>query len=266
MLALPADSTFSRTNHRFVEVAYERLCREFRIPPSCDFTNWDGKIVLHRNPGNGTTSSLLLALGLPNLARRGLTILPTPYVYSILGSQVDVRSSILGNSGSAVEAQQEFLQHVEECIVLPDISKSVQWYQLAVDEAKVRLNLAISPGAWLLPARMVLNTESVHGYNNALQRTGDGMRLGVNTDVNLESKKVGVHDMEGPSPNTHRPIGTSTTAPAPRPKTNRSAATSTSTPPTPPEPSAPTSSHEAQKIAVITVTALGGFVASRYLL
>ena len=59
------------------------------------------------------------------------------FVYCVLGAQVNVRSSILGDGGRAKEAQSEFLVLVEDAIRTPDISKSVQRYQLAIDEAKV---------------------------------------------------------------------------------------------------------------------------------
>ena len=67
-----------------------------------------------------------------------------------------------------------------------DISKSVQRFQLAVQEAKVKLDLAISPGTWLMPSRMVINTEGTVGYNNKLKRVTTSMKLGVNSDVNAE--------------------------------------------------------------------------------
>jgi len=48
-----------------------------------------------------------------------------------------------------------------------------------VDEAMVRLNLAVAPNAWLMPARMVINTESTIGYNNKLkQAVGVGDETG----------------------------------------------------------------------------------------
>ena len=62
-------------------------------------------------------------------------------------------------------------------ISMPGISKSVQRYQLAVDEAKVRLDFVVAPGTWLMPSRMVINTESVVGYNNKLKQTGAGMMM-----------------------------------------------------------------------------------------
>ena len=83
------------------------------------------------------------------------------FFYCILGTQVNVRSSILGEGGRAKEAQTEFLTLMEDAIRQTDLAKSVQRYQLAVDEAKVRLKLAVCPVAWLMPARMIINTESI---------------------------------------------------------------------------------------------------------
>ena len=107
------------------------------------------------------------------------------FCYAILGSQVDVRSSISGSQGSAIETQRQFLSMVEDAIRNPNISKSVQRFQLAIQSAKVRLDLAISPGLWLLPSKMVVNTESVVGYNNKLKKATTFMRIGVNSDLNI---------------------------------------------------------------------------------
>ncbi|KAL9987183.1 hypothetical protein ACROYT_G001442 [Oculina patagonica] len=141
------------------------------------------------------------------------------FVYCILGSQVNVRSSILGTGGRAKEAQSEFLVLVEDAIRQPDLAKSVQRYQLAIDQAKVRLNLAVCPGAWLMPARMVINTESVVGYNNQLKQAVVGMKLGVNDEVNKATKKAALKLMAGGKskinpPNSHpsNPIHKSATA------------------------------------------------------
>ena len=130
------------------------------------------------------------------------------FVYCVLGSQVNVRSSILGSGGRAKEAQSEFLVLVEDAIRQPDLAKSVQRYQLAIDEAEVRLNLAVCPGAWLMPARMLINTESTAGYNNQLKQAVQGMKLGINNGVNTSTKKAALQLMAGGKskinpPNSH---------------------------------------------------------------
>ena len=111
------------------------------------------------------------------------------FCYAILGSQVDVRSSIAGSQGSAIETQRQFLSMVEDAIRNPNISKSVQRFQLAIESAKVRLDLAISPGLWLLPSKMVVNTESVVGYNNKLKKASIFMKIGVNSDLNIPVRR-----------------------------------------------------------------------------
>ena len=111
------------------------------------------------------------------------------FCYAILGSQVDVRSSISGSQGSAIETQRQFLAMIEDAIRNPDISKSVQRFQLAIESSKVRLDLAISPGLWLLPSKMVVNTESVVGYNNKLKKATSFMRIGVNSDLNIPVRR-----------------------------------------------------------------------------
>ena len=137
--------------------------------------------------------------GLTNAGQARLNQSIEALVYCVLGAQVNVRSSILGNTGSAQEVRQEFLVLLEDSIKQPDISKSVQRFQLAVQEAKVKLDLAVSPGTWLMPSKMVINTESTIGYNNRLKRVEPSMKLGVNTDVNSKSAPVGIKHNLGKS-------------------------------------------------------------------
>ena len=80
-------------------------------------------------------------------------------VYCVLGSQVKTRSTIVGASGSAVETRQMFRQLLEETIVVNDISTGIQNYQRALSDARAQLNLAVAPGLWLLPSRLVINSE-----------------------------------------------------------------------------------------------------------
>ncbi|PFX21218.1 hypothetical protein AWC38_SpisGene14301 [Stylophora pistillata] len=148
------------------------------------------------------------------------------FVYCILGSQVDVISSILGLSGSAKEAQSEFLVLVEDAITMTDISKSVQRVQLAIDEAKVRLCLAISPSNWLMPSNLVLNTQSTVGYNNKLKKASSDMRFGVNKSVDLDMKSVGVKHMNRGSSKIKRPTSQKTSTEVQSETTNTSASDS----------------------------------------
>ena len=121
------------------------------------------------------------------------------FVYCVLGAQVNIRSGIVGDSGGAVEAQGEMLKLFESAVIEENLSTSVQRYQLAVQDAKLRLDLAIAPGIWLIPSNLVINTESIVGYNNELQKASDDMKFGVNVGVNEKSKGVGIKHNLGDS-------------------------------------------------------------------
>ena len=108
----------------------------------------------------------------------------------MMGAQVKTRNSIVGGGGGAIETQQEFLS-LQSSVIENDITNSVQRYQMATQEAKLRLDLAIAPGVWLMPSDMIINTESVVGYNNKLMKATEGMKFGANADVNLETKGGG---------------------------------------------------------------------------
>ena len=257
--ALPGDPPFNVSNNPYDIASYKKICAEFRIDPSSDFrftggkNNGLGNVYIWPGPEDGgfsypgwmkfsdegakSINGNLIAFIEPDdieqyawftpinssgLTQAGLSRINQSieaFVYCILGSQVNVRSSILGEGGRAKEAQTEFLNLVEDAIRQPDLAQSVQRYQLAVDEAKVRLNLAVCPGAWLTPARMIINTESTVGYNNYLKQAIPTMKLGVNNDANPGTKKAALKLMEGgPSkinpPNSHpsNPIHKAATA------------------------------------------------------
>ena len=247
MSALPGDPTFNPLNNHYDVASYKRICPKFGIEPSSDFRftvgknhglgRVNGEMQLDfkypgwmkfsdeggdANKGNrvsyirpdavaATQYDWFAPKTAAGLTQAGLSRINQSieaFVYCILGAQVNVRSSILGEGGRAKEAQTELLTLMEDAIRQTDLAKSVQRYQLAVDEAKVRLNLAVCPGAWLMPARMIINTESIVGSNNKLMQAKAGIKLGVNNVVNLGTKTAALQLMDGGSsrinpPNSH---------------------------------------------------------------
>ena len=236
MSALPGDPTFNPLNNHYDVASYKRICAEFGIDPSSDFRfiigknhrlgrvngdmqldfKYPGWMKFSNEGGDANKGNRVsyirpdavaatqcdwfaskTAAGLTQAGLSRINQLIEAFVYCILGVQVNVRSSILGQGGRAKEAQTEFLTLMEDSIRQTDLAQSVQRYQLAVDEAKVRLNLAVCPRAWLMPATMIINTESIVGYNNKLMQAKAGMKLGVNNDVNLGTKKAALQLMDG---------------------------------------------------------------------
>ena len=131
------------------------------------------------------------------------------FAYCILGAQANTRSSILGSAGTVRNTQTDFLVLIEDALKNITVSNGLIKYQNAIEQTKVRLDFAVARGVLLLPSHMIINTESVVGYNNNLTRTTDDMKLGVNNQVNLGTKKASLKLMAGgPSkvkpPNSHQ--------------------------------------------------------------
>ena len=106
------------------------------------------------------------------------------FVYCVLGTQVNMRSSITGQSGSAQEVKQELITLFEKAIIEEELSVSAQRYQTAIQSSRAKLDFALAPGLWLLPSDLEINLTRKVGYNNFLQKATEDMKLGVN-DVNL---------------------------------------------------------------------------------
>ena len=90
------------------------------------------------------------------------------FCYSVLGAQANSHTSIIGDSGSAKNTQLDFLILVEDAIKTLDASNGPVKYQDAIKRTKTRLDFAIARGVLLMPSRMIVNTESIVGYNNNL--------------------------------------------------------------------------------------------------
>ena len=117
--------------------------------------------------------------------------------YYILGAQANTRSSIIGSTGTARNTQTDFLVLFEDAIRTLTVSNGPIKYQNAIEKTKVRLNFAIARGVLLLPSQMIINTESIVGYNNNLTKATDDMKLGVNNHVNLGTHKASLKPMAG---------------------------------------------------------------------
>ena len=91
------------------------------------------------------------------------------FLYCVLGTQVNVRSSILGSGGRAREAQSEFLVLMESAITArPGRERAKVPARGGPSEGQAQSRGC--PMAWLMPAQMIINTASTIGYNNKLKQ------------------------------------------------------------------------------------------------
>ena len=145
--ALPDDPTFNQKDNKYNITAYKKICDEFGVDPGADcpistdydypdpdLALFDDERITDRSDENYKANGISFVRNddgadiqyehfVPN-SFQGLTQVGLSYinqsieafVYCILGSQVNVRSSILGKGGRAKEAQSEFLTLMEDAI------------------------------------------------------------------------------------------------------------------------------------------------------
>ena len=241
--ALPGDPTFDQFNNKYDVASYKRICAEFGVDPSSDFRYTAGT-----NHGLGSVYIWVSNVG----PSKTYTSYPGHDKFSDEGGTASKGTLIQYIEPDNVANRQSdfFCPNVAEGLTqagLSRINQSIEVFVYCVLGSQV--NFAVCPGAWLMPARMVINMERVTGYNNQLKQAVPGMKLGVNDEVNKSTKKSGLKLMAGgPTkinpPNSHpsNPIHKEATQPEEQ------------TPQTPqPEEQKPdsTETHENNKAAVV---------------
>ena len=102
------------------------------------------------------------------------------YAYLILSSQASARSSIIGNTVSALTAQSAFLNNFENVVNRRvDIREDIKRYQDTLSYASSKVDYSMGENIYMLPSDMNLNirSETVE-YNNKILISDGKFSLG----------------------------------------------------------------------------------------
>ena len=133
------------------------------------------------------------------------------YVYLVLTSQVQARSTIVGNSAPDVDAQQA-LKGMFKALINEDysIGIDIERYQGVLEQALSKVDFSVGIGIYMLPSNLNLSIGKTKGYNNKILVGNTDMKIGSNSDINRDHEKLTSSDV----PNTvipaarHDPVGT----------------------------------------------------------
>src|SRR6185436_7344860 len=99
------------------------------------------------------------------------------YVYCVLGSQAQTRSSIL----TSPETQQTFVDLLEQDIKsLFSIPESIARYENAITNTNVKIDYVIGIGLYMIPSDLVLKVGQVTKYNNNILIADESLKIGYN--------------------------------------------------------------------------------------
>ena len=131
------------------------------------------------------------------------------YVYLVLTSQVQARSSIVGNSAPAVDSQIA-LKGMFKALVneVYSIDNDIERYQGVLEHALSKVDFLVGIGIYMLPSNLNLSIGKMKGYNNKILVSKTDMKIGSNRVINRDHKKLTPPDV----PNTvipaarHNPV------------------------------------------------------------
>ena len=117
----------------------------------------------------------------------------TAYVYLVPTSQIHARSSIVGNSAPAVDAQKVF-KSTFKALINEDysIAIDIERYQEVLEHALSKVDFSMGTGIYMLPSNLILSIGKTKGCNNKILVSNTGMKIGSNRDINKDRKKLPV--------------------------------------------------------------------------
>ena len=118
------------------------------------------------------------------------------YAYLILSSQASARSSIVGNTASALTAQSAFLNNFENVVNRRvDIREDIKRYQDTLSYPSSKVDYSVSEHLCMLPSDMTLKIRpGTVRYNNKILVSDEKFILGKNEKVNsLETPAIKNH-------------------------------------------------------------------------
>ena len=115
------------------------------------------------------------------------------YVYLVLTSQIHARSSIVGNSAPAVDAQKVF-NSAFKALINEDysIAIDIERYQGVLEHALSKVDFSMGTSMYMLPSNLNLSVGKTKGQNNKILVSNTGMKIGSNRDINKDRKKLPV--------------------------------------------------------------------------
>ena len=118
------------------------------------------------------------------------------YAYLILSSQASARSSIVGNTASALTAQSAFLNNFEDIVNhRVNIQEDIKRYQDTLSYALSKVDYSVGESIYILPSdlKLKIKTGTVE-YNNKILVSNGNFILGKNEKVNsLETPAIKNH-------------------------------------------------------------------------
>ena len=196
-MSLPHKTGFNAADNPYTESEFLKICEDYRVPND-PMRYRDGKFYWSYQRGIGWPNDYLgpdsmtkwiiqKLMGFTDVGLLRISESVRAYAYLILSSQASARSSIVGNSASALTGQSAFLNNFEDIVNRKvDVREDIEHYQNTLSYASSKVDYSIGESIYRLPSDMTLKIKpGTVGYNNKILVSDGKFSLGKNDEVNL---------------------------------------------------------------------------------
>ena len=194
---LPHDTGFNAADNPYTESEFLKICEDYRVPNDPmkyrdEKFYWTFQRGVHWPDDyiglDSMTRWILEKLvGFTDIGLLRISESVRAYAYLIFSSQVSARSSIVGNTASALTAQSAFLNNFEDIVNRRvNIQEDIKRYQDTLSYASSKVDYSMGWNIYMLPGNMELKIKTgTVGYNNKILISDGNFGLGKNDEVNL---------------------------------------------------------------------------------
>ena len=196
-MPLPDETGFNAADNPYTESEFFKICEDYGVP-SDPMRYRDEKFYWtyqhgvgwpddYLGPDSMTRWILEKSVGFTDIGLLRISESVRAYAYLILSSQASARSSIVGNTASALTAQSAFLNNFKDIVNRKvDVREDIKHYQNTLSYTLSKVDYSIGESIYMLPSDMTLKIRlGTVGYNNKILVSDGKFSLGKNDEVNL---------------------------------------------------------------------------------
>ena len=216
-MPLPHETSFNAADNPYTESEYFEICEDYGVPNNpmkyhyqkfyWTYQHGVGWPNDYLGPDSMTRWIIEKSVGFTDVGLLRISESVRAYAFLILSSQASARSSIVGNTASALTAQSAFLNNFENVVNRRvDIQEDVKRYQETLSYALSKVDYSVGENLFMLPSNMELRIRlGTVGYNNKILVSNGKFNLGKNDEVNsLETPAIKTNSLETPAIKNHK--------------------------------------------------------------
>ena len=193
---LPHETGFNAADNPYTESEFLKICEDYGVPNNPmryrdekfywtyqRSVGWPNDYI---GPDSMTRWTIETSVGFTDVGLLRISESIRAYVFLILSSQASARSSIVGNTTSALTAQSVFLTNFENVVNRRvDICKDIKRYQDTLSYASSKVDYSVGESIYMIPSDINLKIRlRTVGYNNKILISDGKFSLGKNDEVN----------------------------------------------------------------------------------